>query len=75
MPTQPVIVDDLDYSPLLNLPGLTEVRVMATRGMQPTHDDSAGYSCVGTKSRHLDTPMVLADHLSACPHVPFSHVR
>lgn len=41
MPTQPVIVDDLDYSPLLNLPGLTEVRVMATRGMQPTHDDSA----------------------------------
>ncbi len=36
---QTVIVDDLDYSPLLDLAGLTEVRVMAARGMRPTHDE------------------------------------
>jgi hypothetical protein len=30
-----VIVDDRDYSPLLLLPALKAVRVMATRGMQP----------------------------------------
>jgi hypothetical protein len=36
---QTITVDDLDYSPLLSLNGLDEVRVMATRGMRPTHDE------------------------------------
>jgi hypothetical protein len=30
-----LIVDDLDYHPLLSLPNLQKVRVMATRGMSP----------------------------------------
>lgn len=30
-----LIVDDLDYRPLLSLPNLEKVRVMATRGMTP----------------------------------------
>jgi hypothetical protein len=34
-----LIVDDLDYSPLLSLPHLKKVRVRATRGMTPTHDE------------------------------------
>jgi hypothetical protein len=33
-----MIVDDLDYSPLLSLGNLTEVRVMPARGMCPSHD-------------------------------------
>ena len=33
-----LIVDDLDYSPLLALGNLKEVRVMAARGMRPSHD-------------------------------------
>lgn len=33
-----IIVDDLDYSPLLSLPRLRSVRVMKTRGMKPSHD-------------------------------------
>jgi hypothetical protein len=34
-----IIVDDRDYSPILDLPALREVRVMATRGMRPTRDE------------------------------------
>lgn len=34
-----VIVDDQDYSPLLCLPNLQNVRAMATRGMSPTIDE------------------------------------
>jgi hypothetical protein len=34
-----LIVDDLDYSPLLRLPNLQAVRVMAARGMQPPIDE------------------------------------
>jgi hypothetical protein len=34
-----MIVDDLDYTPLLGLPNLTEVRVKRARGMRPTHDE------------------------------------
>lgn len=34
-----VIVDDLDYSPLFDLPSLRGVRVMKTRGMRPDHDE------------------------------------
>lgn len=34
-----LIVDDLDYQPLLSLPNLRKVRVMATRGMVPPIDD------------------------------------
>jgi len=34
-----VIVDDLDYTPLLSLSNLKKVRVMAARGMTPTHDE------------------------------------
>lgn len=30
-----VVVDDLDYSPLLDVPSLRSVRVMQVRGMQP----------------------------------------
>jgi hypothetical protein len=33
------VVDDRDYSPLLALPALTRVHVMATRGMTPTIDE------------------------------------
>lgn len=32
-----LIVDDLDYSPLLDLPCLRSVRVMKARGMRPEH--------------------------------------
>jgi len=34
-----VIVDDRDYSPLLALPGLMSVRVVASRDMRPTYDE------------------------------------
>ena len=34
-----LIVDDLDYSPLLELPSLRGVRVMKVRGMRPDHDE------------------------------------
>lgn len=34
-----LIVDDLDYRPLLSLPDLKTVRVMATRGMTPTIEE------------------------------------
>jgi len=34
-----LVVDDLDYSPLLDLPALRSVRVMKVRGMQPGHDE------------------------------------
>jgi len=34
-----VIVDDLDYSPILELPKLEAVRVMKTRGMRPTYEE------------------------------------
>jgi hypothetical protein len=34
-----MVADDLDYSPLLDLPGLTEIRVASARGMRPTHDE------------------------------------
>jgi len=34
-----MIVDDLDYSPLLSLDSLKEVRVMRARGMSPSHDE------------------------------------
>lgn len=33
-----VIGDDLDYSPILELPALREVRVMKARGMQPPYE-------------------------------------
>jgi hypothetical protein len=33
-----IIVDDLDYSPLLGLPRLRSVRVMKVRGMRPPHE-------------------------------------
>jgi len=32
-------VDDLDYTPLLSLSNLKKVRVMATQGMTPAHDE------------------------------------
>jgi hypothetical protein len=34
-----LIVDDLDYTPLLSLSNLKKVRVMAARGMTPAHDE------------------------------------
>lgn len=34
-----LIVDDLDYSPLLDLPKLRSVRVMKVRGMQPEYNE------------------------------------
>lgn len=34
-----VIVDDLDYSPLLDLPRLQWVRVKKVRGMRPSHEE------------------------------------
>lgn len=34
-----MIVDDLDYSPLLDLRDLKEVRVMSAKGMRPSHQD------------------------------------
>ena len=34
-----LVVDDLDYHPLLSLGRLESVRVMAVRGMQPSHDE------------------------------------
>jgi len=34
-----LVVDDLDYTPLLHLPRLRSVRVMKVRGMQPSHDE------------------------------------
>lgn len=34
-----LIVDDLDYSPILDLPALDEVRVMRIRGMRPSYDE------------------------------------
>jgi hypothetical protein len=34
-----LVVDDMDYSPLLDLPRLRGVRVMKVRGMQPEHDE------------------------------------
>ena len=34
-----VVVDDLDYSPLLDLPKLRSVRAMKVRGMRPEHDE------------------------------------
>lgn len=36
-----MVVDDLDYSPLLDLAALDEVRVARARGMQPSHDELA----------------------------------
>jgi len=33
------VVDDLDYSPLLDLPKLRSVRAMKVRGMRPEHDE------------------------------------
>ena len=33
-----IIVDDLDYSPILQLPNLQAVRVMKARGMRPAHE-------------------------------------
>lgn len=36
-----IAVDDHDYSPLLALPHLTEIRVARARGMRPSHDDLA----------------------------------
>lgn len=34
-----MVIDDLDYSPLLGLSRLREARVMPTRGMRPSHDE------------------------------------
>ena len=34
-----VIVDDLDYSPILELPSLRSLWVMKARGMRPAFDD------------------------------------
>jgi hypothetical protein len=34
-----MIVDDLDYSPLLSLGSLKDIRVMPARGMRPSHDE------------------------------------
>ncbi len=34
-----MIVDDLDYSPILDLPALRQVRVMRARGMQPPYEE------------------------------------
>lgn len=36
-----MIVDNKDYTPLLSLPSLKELRVMPSRGMRPTHDELA----------------------------------
>lgn len=34
-----IIVDDLDYTPILAIPALRAVRVMAARGMRPTYEE------------------------------------
>ena len=34
-----LVVDDRDYSPLLDLPHLRSVRVMKVRGMRPEHEE------------------------------------
>ncbi|WP_269937331.1 hypothetical protein [Arthrobacter sp. HY1533] len=34
-----IIVDDLDYSPLLRMPNLESVRVRPAQGMRPTIDE------------------------------------
>jgi hypothetical protein len=34
-----VIVEDLDYSPILKLPSMRSLWVMKTRGMRPAFDD------------------------------------
>lgn len=34
-----LVVDDLDYEPLLHLPKLRSVRVMKVRGMRPSHEE------------------------------------
>lgn len=34
-----IVVDDLDYTPLLRLPALAAVRVMKARGMTPAYED------------------------------------
>jgi len=34
-----MIVDDLDYSPILSLPNVEGVRVMEARGMRPSHEE------------------------------------
>jgi hypothetical protein len=34
-----IVADDLDYSPLLDLPALSELRVHRVRGMRPSHDE------------------------------------
>ncbi len=34
-----LIVDDLDYTPLLSLSNLQKVRIMAARGMTPPYDE------------------------------------
>jgi predicted esterase len=33
-----MIADDLDYTPIVELPALTHLRVMKARGMRPTHE-------------------------------------
>src|SRR4051812_39383358 len=34
-----IIVDDLDYTPLLRVPGLKAVRMTEARGMRPAHSE------------------------------------
>ncbi|WP_427886080.1 hypothetical protein ACQHIV_26350 [Kribbella sp. GL6] len=34
-----LIVDDLDYTPLLSVPNLKKVRIRAVRGVTPTYDE------------------------------------
>lgn len=34
-----LIVDDLNYSPIIDLPNLEAVRVMKARGMRPSHEE------------------------------------
>lgn len=34
-----IVVEDLDYTPLLDLPHLRSVRVMKARGMSPSHEE------------------------------------
>ncbi len=34
-----IIVDDLDYTPILAVPALEAVRVMAARGMRPSYEE------------------------------------
>lgn len=36
---QTITVDDMDYSPLLSLTNLTEIRIARVRGMRPSHDE------------------------------------